>query len=36
VDPEQLREGAAEIVSDHLSRIPELFGELIAGKIAVF
>ena len=33
---EQLREATAEVVSDHLGRIPELVGELVAGKIAVF
>ena len=33
---EQLREATAEVVSDHLGRVPELVGELVAGKIAVF
>jgi S-adenosylmethionine synthetase len=33
---EQLRERTAEIVSDHLGRIPELVGELISGKIHLF
>jgi S-adenosylmethionine synthetase len=33
---EALRERTAEIVSDHLGRIPELVGELVAGEIHVF
>jgi S-adenosylmethionine synthetase len=33
---EQLRAQTAAIVSDHLGRIPELVGELIAGEIHVF
>ncbi|OAF07751.1 S-adenosylmethionine synthase [Bradyrhizobium centrolobii] len=33
---ERLREATAEVASDHLGRIPELVGELVAGKIAVF
>ena len=33
---EQLREPTVEIVSDHLGRIPELVGQLLAGEIHVF
>jgi S-adenosylmethionine synthetase len=34
--PEELRRRTAELVSCHLDRIPELIGELVAGKISVF
>jgi S-adenosylmethionine synthetase len=33
---EALRERTAEAVADHLGRIPELVGELVAGEIHVF
>ncbi|OAE99896.1 S-adenosylmethionine synthase [Bradyrhizobium centrolobii] len=33
---EALRERTAEVVSDHLGRIPELVGELAAGEVHVF
>jgi S-adenosylmethionine synthetase len=33
---EQLRGRIAEVVSDHLGRIPELVGELVAGEIPLF
>ena len=36
VSLEQLRERSAEIVSDHLGRIPHLVGELVAGEIQVY
>ncbi|MEH2673286.1 methionine adenosyltransferase [Bradyrhizobium elkanii] len=36
VPPEELRERGAEIVSDHLGRIPELVGELVAGEIQLY
>ncbi|MDA9391182.1 S-adenosylmethionine synthase [Bradyrhizobium sp. CCBAU 45394] len=36
VPPEELRERGAEIVSDHLGRIPELVGELVAGATHVY
>ncbi|MEY9180534.1 methionine adenosyltransferase [Bradyrhizobium sp. USDA 313] len=36
VPPEELRERGVEIVSDHLGRIPELVGELVAGEIQVY
>ena len=36
VSMEQLRERSAEIVSDHLGRIPELVGEFVTGEIHVY
>ena len=36
VSLEQLRERGAEIVSDHLGRIPDMVAELVAGEIQVY
>jgi S-adenosylmethionine synthetase len=33
---EAVRERTADVVSDHLGRIPELVGELVAGEINVY